>query len=70
MNFTSNQEIVVDLFIAIYGRVPTQAGLDFFTSKLDSKEWSQEDIANFMLDASVNPEAQNRYPEDIPRKIK
>jgi hypothetical protein len=66
MAFTENQQIVVDLFIAAYGRAPAQGGLDFFTGKLDSGEWTEDDIANYMMDTRNNPEAATRFPEDVP----
>ncbi len=63
MAFTENQQVVVDLFIAAYGRAPAQGGLDFFTGKLDSGEWTQDDIANYMMDTENNPEAATRFPD-------
>ena len=70
MSFSSNQQIVVDLFIAAYGRTPTQSGLDFFTSKLESKEMTASSIANFMMDIENNEEAATRYPSNVPTKDK
>lgn len=63
MAFNANEQIVVDLFIAAYGRAPAQSGLDFFTGKLDSGEMTSADISAFMLDTANNPEAATRYPD-------
>jgi len=65
MSFTVNQQIVVDLFIAAYGRTPTQNALDFFVSKLDTEEMTSSSITNFMLDATNNREAEQRYPINL-----
>ncbi len=65
MAFTSTQQIVVDLFIAAYGRSPTKSGLDFFVSQLDSGQMSVEDISDFMLDTTNNKEAKTRYPDNM-----
>ena len=63
MAFNENQQSVVDLFIAAYGRAPAQSGLDFFTGKLESGEMTLKDIANYMFDTENNPEAATRYPD-------
>ena len=63
MALNANQQSVVDLFIAAYGRAPTQTGLDFFTGKLDSGDMSLKDISNYMFDTRNNPEAATRYPD-------
>ena len=67
MAFTANQQIVVDLFIAAYGRAPAQGGLDFFTGELDkngtdsSTGMSAADIRAYMMDTTNNSEAETRY---------
>lgn len=65
MAFTTNQQIIIDLFIATYGRTPTQNALDFFTFQLDTKEMTSSSITNFMLNTNNNPEAELRYPDNI-----
>lgn len=63
MAFNANQQVVVDLFIAAYGRAPAQGGLDFFKAKLDSGEMTSNDIADYMVDTANNPEAATRFPD-------
>ena len=70
MTFNKTQQTVIDLFIAAYGRTPTQNALDFFESKLNSEEMSSVSIANFMMDTQNNPEAAIRYPTNIPTSDK
>ena len=62
MYFDYYHQTVVDLFIAAYGRAPTQTGLDFFVNKMINDNWSDRDIANYMFDVNNNPEAAKRYP--------
>lgn len=65
MAFNTNQQIVIDLFIAIYGRTVTQNGLNFFENRLDAKEMTSSSIASFMIDPENNAEAEIRYPSNL-----
>ena len=65
MAFTANQQTVVDLFIAAYGRAPAQGGLDWFTKQLDDETMTVSQIRDFMMDTTNNPEAATRYPSDV-----
>ncbi|RUM74242.1 MAG: hypothetical protein DSZ11_04340, partial [Sulfurovum sp.] len=58
MAFDTTEQQIVDFFIASYGRVPAQSGLDFFRTQIDSHTISSDDVINYMMS---NEEAMNRY---------
>ncbi|RXK12289.1 hypothetical protein CP965_11020 [Halarcobacter mediterraneus] len=63
MNFTYNQKIVAEYYIASLGRSPDKEGLDFWANKLDSNEMTVNQVRDMFLDKSI-PEVAARFPEN------
>jgi len=62
MAFTANELVVVDLFIAAYGRSPTQEGLDYWANELETGSKTSSEIAELMIN---NNEGHERFPEGL-----
>ncbi|MBU3014244.1 DUF4214 domain-containing protein [Poseidonibacter lekithochrous] len=61
MAFNTNQAIVAEYYVAALGRLPDQAGFEYWTSQLDAG-MTPDALMGLFLDRSF-PEVATRYPE-------
>ena len=62
LNEEVQQEEIIELYVATFGRAPDKAGLDYWLQEMKNNNWTMEKVATSFFDQD---ETKNQYPDSL-----